>query len=370
MSNQVITTDVLIIGGGVIGCAIAYELSRERISVTLVDRGPIGGGTSRVASGLLAPIRPFLPPDHRRMRLLVHALNTLRAELAELEEIRPEIVYQQTRLLRLCRADKRLQKWLASWQQAGVTLEVVDQQEARRWEPYLCCLDDGDETVVIAHSHELYLDARRLIEAYAEAARRQGALFLPYRPVVGLLRESGRVLGVETPEGPIWRHHLIIAAGAWSTQCASWLDQPLPLRPQYGQAIVVVGPASSLRYVFVGNGIYLVPRAEGLLIGATHRERGFDASPMEEDTLDLLTRARRLVMLADCRVIQVRAGLRPVTSDHLPLIGPLSEGVSIASGHGGFGLLWSALTAQAMKAFIMTGQMPGSLHCCAPQRFQ
>ena len=120
------STDVVIVGGGVIGCSIAYALRKRRVDVVVLDQGEIGAQASRAATGMLAPLKPFARPDDPYTTLLLSSLARFPSLVAELEEATGiDIEYARTGTLRVMhpRQLARLQTWIAIWQQEGYPLE-------------------------------------------------------------------------------------------------------------------------------------------------------------------------------------------------------------------------------------------------------
>lgn len=364
-------TDVLIIGGGVVGCSAAYFLRKQGVDVLVVDRGEFGSGASWAATGLLAPIRPFLRPDHPYMRLQLAALRLFPSFVEALEaESGVSVGYMPTGTLRVIDVNQvdRLRVWMDEWRQSGFAVDLLVDEELHRLEPTLA----ADISGAIYNPHEPQVNARKLMQAYAAAARHVGATLLPHRPVTEVLREGQRVVGVRTQEGNIACNTLIVAAGAWSALCGEWLDIELPVRPLRGQSLSLQ-PTIAVRHILFGEHVYLAPKEDGtVIVGATHENVGFDASTTPEGIATLLHAARKMVpSLATGTLQQSWAGLRPRTPDARPIIGlaPKWENVVLACGHGGFGMLLSAVTGQAVAELITTGNLPSMMQPFTSERF-
>jgi glycine oxidase len=354
-------TDVAIVGGGVIGCALAYQLRKRGVDVSVVDRGEIGAAASSAATGLLAPIRPFLKPQDPYMSLQLTSLALFPSLASELEEASGlSIEYERTGTLRVVqlRHETRLRTWIQNWRKLGFRMELLADEQLHQFEPLLA------ERVVAAvyNPDEPQVNAARLVRAYARAAEELGAFMLPHTPVIGILRRGQSATGITTPQGNIACNQLVIAAGAWSAACGEWLNLPLPVRPLRGQCFAVVQPGSPLRHIIFGERTYLAPKTDGtIFVGATRDDVGFDCSTTLEGIAWLRQAAQNLApTLETCELQRSWAGLRPQTPDSRPLLGPAPgwENVILACGHGGFGMLLSAITSQLVAELLTTGHLP------------
>lgn len=366
------SVDVLIIGGGVIGCAIAYFLRKKQRDVVLLERGEIGGEASGAAAGLLAPLGPLSGPGPFADLVLAgfSALTALLPELEESSGIR--LGYEQTGALRIIRNPKRiahLQKRLASWEPLGLQLYWLSGEEARQREPLLT----ADTCAAIYAPEESQIQASAVVQAFAEAAQRVGAKIYPHREVHRLILEGTRVTGVRTAQGETFTcNALIIASGAWAAQCGAWLSTDLPIQPLHGQLISFPQTSSPLKSIIFGEAAYLLPRGKSILVGATKEERGFDQTVTEQGTTWLASTAARLVpALAGSKIQAAWAGLRPKTPDSHPILGSLPpwENVLVAAGHNSVGIILSAITGQSIAAMLTTGSLPPLIRPFSVERF-
>ncbi len=210
----------------------------------------------------------------------------------------------------------------------------------------------------------------QLVEAYAQAALNLGALLYTHTEVVALHRAEigNRIMGVWTDQGDLLTcNQLVIAAGAWSARCGTWLDVALPVRPVRGELLAFQQPSQLVRHIIFDEGIvdediYIAPKPNDVVIvGATKDEVGFDTTVTAGGALHLLGSATRLTpALSSCPIIHKSAGLRPKGKQSFQLLGqiPSWENVTVASGHGGFGILLSAITGEAVSELITRGQLP------------
>jgi glycine oxidase len=251
------SADVLIVGGGIIGCAIAYFLRKQGVEVIVLEKGDIGAGASSAAAGLLAPIRPLSQRDPFKTLQL--------ASLARFASFVPEVEaasginvgYEQTGTLRLLPAEKiaSTQTWAAAWRQVGYHIEVLTPEEIYQREPLLTAGLPGSVSI----ADEAQVVPVQLVQAYAQAALQLGAILYAHTEVVALQQSEteNRVTGIWTDQGErLTCQQLIIAAGAWSAQCATWLDITLPVRPVRGELIALEQPSSPLRHIIFDEGVF------------------------------------------------------------------------------------------------------------------
>ncbi len=370
------STEVVIVGGGVIGCAIAYFLRKRDIAVKVLERGEIGAQASNAAAGLLAPLGP-LPGPGPLADLLLGSFALFPALVAELEDVSGiRVEYERTGALRTVRDAKRvagLRKRMEEWQPLGLQMYWLSGDEARQREPLLA----ADICGAIYAPEESQVRAPLLVKAFGQAATRLGAVFYSHREIKRLQRHGTRVTGVYTSEGEtIACDHLVIAAGAWAARCGDWLGFELPVSPLRGQILSLrqAGlPTLPLRHIVFGEAAYLAPKEDGtIVVGATKEEVGFDAGITADGVIWLLETARKLTpALGQSSVEALWAGLRPKTPDGQPILGaaPEWENVTLATGHNSVGVLLSAITGQCIAELVATGRTPGIIAPFALTRF-
>lgn len=371
------SADVLIVGGGIIGCSIAYFLRKQGIEVIVLEKGDIGAQASSAAAGLLAPIRPLCQRDPFKA-LQLAGLARFSSFVPELEAVSGITVgYEQTGTLRLLPAEKldAVQAWAKVWQHAGYHIEVLTPQEAYMRQPNLSSGLYGAITI----AEEVQVVPVQLVQAYAQAALNLGALLYAHTEVVALQRSErrSRITGLWTNHGDLLTcNQLILAAGAWSARCGTWLGIKLPVRPVRGELIALEQPSLPVRHIIFDEGIfdediYIAPKLNGtVVVGATKADVGFDISVSAGGVLHLLTVATQLLpALAHCPIHRMWAGLRPKTPDSRPLLGPIPswENVVIASGHGGFGVLLSTITGEMVVELVTTGTIPEIIRPFVPK---
>lgn len=364
---------VVVVGGGIIGCSIAYYLAKSGVAVTVLERGEIGAQASGAAAGLFSLWKPLAKMDaYNRLLFAGQALFTeLATELAETTGI--DLEYEQIGTLRTIQHEARLRKlqpWVVSCQSAGLAVELFNEEETRLREPCLA----ADICGALWLPNEGQVRAQRVVDALAEAATSYGATLSPHRAAVAVQHTGGRVVSVTTELGEnVPCDSLVIAAGAWAAQCGQWLDLILPVEPQRGQLLSLRQPVPVVKHIVIGKGIYLAPKQDGtLIVGATKEAVGFDACVTAGGVFWLLDWALKLMPeLEHCTVERVWAGLRPTTPDNAPILGtaPGWENVVLAVGHHSFGVLLSAISGRSIAVLIMDGRTPEIIQPFTLERF-
>jgi glycine oxidase len=355
------TTDIVIIGGGVIGCAIAYYLRKAGKDALVLERGEIGAEASSAAAGLLAPLGPLAGPGPFADALL-HSFRLFSALIPQLEEESGiSLGYEQTGALRTVRNPKRvahLEKRMKAWQSLGLQLSWLSGDEARQREPLLA----SDVCAAVHAPEEAQIRAPQVVSAFAKAARKMGAQIVTHTEVVDLRKEKDRITGVQTSQGEIIMcNHVIITTGAWAAQWGSRLDMMLPVSPLRGQILSLEQATPPLRHIIFGDAIYITPKGESIFVGATKEEAGFDVHVTEEGTSWLHKTAIGLLpTLQQSRRVNTWAGLRPKTPDTRPILGsvPHWKNVTLAVGHNSVGVLLSPLTGRSITELLLTGKAP------------
>ena len=345
------TCDVVVVGGGCIGLAIADRLLATGRKVILLDAQDAGRGASWAASGSLQMIVPDVAPP--LLRPLAARSNRLwSAFAAELEEsagMRTE--FSNSGLLRLVIGDddttavERTSTWL---REHDVKIEKLSPTAARELAPII------NEQTRFAYYEPNLLQVRppRLLKALVTSVGRRGGRIQTHDPVWSILVEDGRVRGVEAASGKIQAPEVVLAAGAFAGELARRsLGLNLAVRPIRGEIVLLEGPHVRHCPLLLGmNGRYLIPRADGrILAGSTFEYAGFDTRITAAGTSEILASAIRLAPeLARARVVTSWTGLRPESPDRLPYLGrvPGLDGLVVAAGHFRDGILLTPVTAE------------------------
>lgn len=362
--------DVIVVGGGVIGACLAYELAKAGARVIVCDR-EAPGQASRASAGMLAPLSeaegsgPFLDLGMESLRL--H--RPLADELQERTGM--DVGYRQSGLLRVAlnEADEVAVRRRRAWhQEAGFVVPWLDPARARDAEPAL----SRDIRGAAYYEQEHQVSAPLLTQAALRAAADLGTAVRPGLNVEGFLVSGSAVRGVRVSGETLEADEVVVAAGAWSGAFAD-LGPPLPVRPVRGQLVALRSQGTALRHMVYSSAGYLNTKADGLtFVGATQEEAGFDARPTAAGVAGLLQSAARLTPdLGGATFSHALAGLRPGSPDGLPLIGRLPgwSGISVATGHFRNGVLLAPITAVLITDLLRRGRPRLSLDAFDPARF-
>ena len=364
--------DVLVVGGGVIGCSTAYHLARKGAKVMVVERRSIGGQASTLTAGILAAQAESPAPDGlfdlcRASRSLFPSLVD---EIAEFSGIDPEL--EMGGVWRAAETEEDVKSLLEMkrWQEErALSVEWQDSARVKEIHPglgeclgALCCAADGQ------------IDSGHWVMALAEASRRKGVRFLDQVSPMDFIRDRRRVAGVRTKDDVISCDQMILAAGAWNSFLLDSLRVSLPLEPVKGQLMVLAGVPRAFRGpIYAGQG-YLVPRADGrLVIGTTEERVGFDMQPTLEAQRALADWASRWSPgLNALPVVEFQAGLRPGTADGRPVMGRLwdYDNLFISGGHFKRGILLSPFAGQFMADGVLDGRWDPLGAPFSPDRFR
>ena len=361
------TSDVVVVGAGVIGCSVAYYLARDGASVTLIEREAIGSGASAHATGFLAMLGAEFTPGasfqfglagYREFPELVRNLE---------EDTGMDLLFQRRPALRLALDDEEQAfiEGLLAWQQPHLAVKWIDGTEVRRIEPRLTPQVRG----AVYEDESAQLDSYRLTLALAQAAEQRGAQ-LHLREVTGLATSGSRVTGVRTTDGEVSCGTVVLAAGVWSPRFGEALGFPLPVRPLKGERLMLRFGGEPLPVLISSpKRGHMISRLDGLLsVGSTGGRdydpkelfmgEEFDRQPTEAAKIELLQRAVDVLPgLEQAELVQHLAGSRPLSPDRLPIIGPAPgwEGVVLATGHGHKGVHLGPITGRTVARFILGG---------------
>ena len=338
--------DVLILGGGIIGCAVADELTHRGADVVVVDPRGVGLGASQASAGMLAPYTEGRH-DPVMQSLGVRSLNLYDALIDRLRSDGCEVGYTRRGSVEVAvDADgaARLADDAAALARDGIAHRLLTGEDTRRALPALA----SDVTASLEVAAHGCVNVSALVAALWQTAERRRARLL-HRAALRVSPGHGTVR-VETSEGPIDAAHVVLAAGCWAGRIDLAGGPTLPVRPVRGQLLVLGLPASPATQALWGPGCYLVPWDDGtVLVGATVEDAGFDEHATVEGVATLLAAAPAVLpSLARAAFSAVRVGLRPGTPDDRPIIGRSTrvEGLVYATGHYRNGALLAPVTAQ------------------------
>jgi glycine oxidase len=373
------TSDVLVVGGGIIGLVTAWRAAQRGLTTAVVDPEP-GGGAAQVAAGMLAAVTELHYGEQTLLGLNLasaHRYPDFAAELTDLTGL--DLGYRRCGTLAVALdADDRahLRELHALQRQSGLESEWLSGRECRRLEPMLAPGVRGGLRVDGDHQ----IDPRRLTRALLAACEQAGVVF--HRAWAKGLRVAGdRAAGITTTDGDeLGAGQVVLAAGSLSGRLEGVPADVLPpVRPVKGQVLRLTVPASrapflsrTVRAVVRGSQVYLVPRENGeLVIGATSEELGWDTTVTAGGVYELLRDAHELVPgITELPLTETRAGLRPGSPDNAPLLGPTElTGLVLATGHYRNGVLLTPITGDAMAHVLTTGELPDVARPFTPRRF-
>jgi glycine oxidase len=355
-----VSPEVIVVGAGAIGTSIAYQLSKARVKVMVLDRGPIGGGATGASAGMIQ-INPDRSSPPALTALEVESARLFPALAAELRELTGmDIGYRPAPLLHVAlhELDEPPMRAHRAWQaDHGVAVAWLDRSAALDLEPHL----NPDIRAALYYPNDHQVMPLTLARALARMAADLGAVVREGVAVDRLLTEGERVVGVAIGDERVHAGEVVIANGAWASSWSDALKAPIPVRPVRGQMVALRTIGTELRHVVSSVEGYLITKADGATyVGTTVEEAGFDARPTASGIARLLALAPRLMpRLADATFSAAWAGLRPGTADGRPLIGRLPgwRGVTIAAGHFRDGILLAPITGE-LVADLLAGRRP------------
>ncbi|MEU7380790.1 MULTISPECIES: glycine oxidase ThiO [unclassified Streptomyces] len=373
------TSDVLVVGGGIIGLVTAWRSAQRGFATAVVDPEP-GGGAAQVAAGMLAAVTELHYGEQTLLALNLASARRYPDFAAELTELTGhDLGYRRCGTLAVALdADDRahLRELHDLQRRSGLESEWLSGRDCRRLEPMLAPGVRGGLRVDGDHQ----IDPRRLARALVAACERAGVVFhrgWAERLTVARGRATGCVLRDGTAPAA---ERVVLAAGSLSGRLAGVPDEVLPpVRPVKGQVLRLTVPkryapflSRTVRAVVRGSQVYLVPRLDGeLVVGATNEELGWDTTVTAGGVYELLRDAHELVPgITELPLTETRAGLRPGSPDNAPLLGPTGlDGLLLATGHYRNGVLLTPVTGDAMAHVLTTGELPDEVRPFSPRRF-
>ncbi|MBJ8105398.1 MULTISPECIES: NAD(P)/FAD-dependent oxidoreductase [Bacillus cereus group] len=363
--------DVLIIGGGIIGCSIAYYTSKYGRDVTIIEKGEFVSGTSSRCDGNILAIDKD-PGFDSQMSLVSQRLVT---ELSE--ELEHSFEYRAPGSILVCESDEEMeaaQQWVNRQKDAGLPFRMLDRQDIREESPFFaddllggleCATDSTVNPYLLAFS--LLAESKKL-----------GAKAFNHTEVKEMKRDIDGSFIVETTNGTFTAKQVVNAAGVWAPKIGQMLDVNIPIEPRKGHIIVAsrqqhVGCRKVMEFGYLISkfggkrkvdaltekyGVALVfepTESQNFLIGSSREFVGFHTRINNEVIKCIANRAIRFYpKMADMMVIRSYAGLRPWTEDHLPIISGVEHipNYFIAAGHEGDGISLAAVTGKVIEELL------------------
>jgi glycine oxidase len=374
MTESIKTAEVVIIGGGVIGLAVARALAQRGLrDVLIVERASLGAEASSAAAGMLAP-QAEADCDDDFFRLCCQSRDLYPAYAQNLNEetgIDIELESSGTLYLAFTEDDERELQKRFEWQaRADLEVEKLSAEAARLHEP---CISAGVRAA-LRFPLDTQIENRRLISALATANEALGVRVLTGVSVDSLDIKRNRVTGVLTSGGFVACEKVVIAGGAWTGQV---INEALPnphIEPVRGQMVSFEATPQIARHVIYSARGYIVPRRDGrLLAGSTTEHAGFDKRVTAAGVQSIVSSALEISpSIAALPLTSSWAGLRPRAADGLPVLGPCAEiaGVFYAAGHYRNGILLTPITGELLASAILDEEISPPLQIFSPDRFQ
>lgn len=365
--------ETIVIGGGIAGFATALALWEHEAAVTVVEASRPGAEATGASAGMLAA-QYEAGGAGPRLRLCLESRTRYPRFVERLEELSGhalQIRWDGLLVANLTAAEHRAAEDAVAWQRSlGLAAELIGPGEATGLQPGVAT----DLESYIWLPSEGQVDSQRLAAAMGDAIARTGIRLISGNRVAGILVEEGAADGVRMVDGRrLEGDAVVVAAGAWSDQLEG-LPRRLPVRPVRGQMLRFSTGTLALRRIIASHaGRYVVPRTdETTLAGSTMEEVGFDRSITEEGLQGVHDAAARLVpALRNLRPLERWAGLRPISADGSPIIGPDPDlrGLFYATGYGRDGILMAPLAGAAVADLLVKGVSEIDWRPFGPGRF-
>ncbi len=362
------TTDVVVIGGGAIGCASALRIAQAGFRTLLIERSSPGAEASTAAAGILAP--PAEAGPGALYDLGVRSLAMYSSFVAELRGLAGleaglhrcgsiVVALDDVSLARLAREH--------AWRRdRGTPMELLDARKLHELEPALHPGLAGG----LLFADDAQVDTRLLMAALAAAVERAGVSVVTGE-VRRVIETGGKVHGVEIDGEFIGCARVVVAAGSWSSGIQGAGLPEGSIRPVRGQVVVLETRAPILSRMIFGPTGYVVPRGDRrVILGSTTEEVGFEKEVTVAGMRSILETAIGFApRLAEQAIVAQWSGLRPATRDLLPVIGRTSiEGLVVATGHYRHGILLAPVTAEIVRDLVTTDATVGAVASFSPAR--
>ncbi|MDX8408887.1 MAG: glycine oxidase ThiO [Mariprofundales bacterium] len=351
--------NIVIVGGGIIGCLTACRLRQRGVDVTLLEAGDVGHEASWAGAGILCPIHPWLYPDSFT-NLVQHSLNlypSLRDELLDQTDIDIELTLSGM-LIPFFADEPHWNPALAWSQRFAWSVEQLDSHTAQMHEPTLA----PAVLRALLWPQVAQLRNPRLLRAVHRWMKKLGVKVRVQTRVAQIETQNGTVSGVRLEDGErLAADRLLLAAGSWSSALLKPLGVELSIRPVKGQIVLLTTEPGTVRHIVKHDRVYLVPRVDGrVLVGATMEDVGFRGGNSVAAVHALLDGVVQMFPgLRECEIERQWMGFRPGSPDGLPFLGEVDtvDGLFVASGHYRNGVALAPVTASCMAA-VMCGEKP------------
>ncbi|MBT2639821.1 glycine oxidase ThiO [Bacillus sp. ISL-39] len=347
--------DSLIIGGGIIGSSIAFQLAKRGYKVAVLEKGKIAGKASGAAAGMLGT-QTELTENSPLFSLACKSRAMYLGLIPELEDLsRMHIGYQNKGTYKVAvnqDQERELKRLTERQADIGEQAEWLSIEELLKREPSVSSELRGAMFI----PKDGQLEAKELSLAFAKASCVLGAEFYEYTSVIDFILEGGKVLGVKTMMGDFQAASVIVASGAWSRELIGRSGLSLPIIPVKGECFTVIPERPLIKGTIFSHGCYIVPKRSGrLLVGATVKANSFDERVTIEGLSSLMAIATDLVPdIGKAEWDRGWAGIRPQSADGQPFLGehPVYKGLFIATGHYRNGILLAPITGEWMADLL------------------
>ncbi|MGE5485523.1 MAG: NAD(P)/FAD-dependent oxidoreductase [Ignavibacteriales bacterium] len=367
------TFDVIVVGGGIIGSAVTYYLSKEGFQVGLLDRGDLASGTSSACDGNVLAIDKMPGFDSQLTYKSQQLLSGLQDELGY------DFEYRQpgsTLAVEDEDQDVAAREWTRRQAEAGLPVRYIEGAEVHEDEPMIA----PDIVGLVECKSDSSLYPMGLVFGFTLAAKNLGARICQFTEVQSILKgSSGELKGVDTTDGQYYAPRVVICAGVWTPAVAAMAGVCVPITPRKGHILVTestfrIGRRKVMEFGYLmakfggqkrrvepdmekyGVALVFEPTMQGnYLMGSSREFVGFDTT-CDARVMTLIARrsVRFYPVMKDLRVIRSYAGLRPFTPDHLPIISEVSsvKGLYIAAGHEGDGIGLGPITGKIVSEML------------------
>ncbi|TDF95787.1 glycine oxidase ThiO [Paenibacillus piri] len=360
-------TSAIIIGGGVIGCSIAFELQRAGISCTLIDKGALNREASTAAAGMLGAQVEIHHPGafYELCQWSQQLYREWTADLQQVGGVSPQYIDEGILRAAFSEEDRLELESRLPWMHNA---EWLTSAEMRAIEPGLSANILGG--LHLQNDHQVH--PVHLAQALQASLHKLGCAIREWTPVFSLIERGGRIEGVRTADGELYADQVILAAGAWASALTEPFGLKLPLFPVKGQCISLRTEAPVIRSTVFTQGCYVVPKLDGsMIVGATQEECGYDKRCHAAAIGSLHAAASRLLPeLREAEFVGTWAGLRPGSRDGLPFLGHSAAlpGLILAAGHYRNGILLAPATGRLVKQLVLGDKPQFELKPFAPDR--
>ncbi|MCG5105338.1 glycine oxidase ThiO [Oceanobacillus alkalisoli] len=353
------TYETVVIGGGIIGCSIAYYLAKEKMDIAVMEAGKIGAKTTSAAAGMLGA-HSESNDDFSVFYPFAKASQAAYIELKEAlyEQSGIDIGYREGGILKLVYSQAEKQNFNYLLKQH--TVEWLDEHRVKELEPSISSNVLGATYI----PDDVNVLPDQTCHAFIKSAQANGASFFENNQVFEIVDKGGNYL-VKTAQGEVEAKYVVLATGVYGNNLFHQLGLAERVSPVKGESLIVSHEQQLLKHTLFHNGSYIVPRNNGkFIIGATMMENDWSHTVSLKGADFLIKKAKKMLSSAGKFTIEgVTAGLRPTTFDRRPFIGvhPEQEGIFIATGHYRNGILLAPATGQMIRDFILGKEVESKL---------